>query len=909
MVERFFLGWDKPFVGLVADWLLERNDAPEETMVVVPTGQSARQLKYQMTRISDAVLSPKLTTPGALMRKEDANIAPDWLERLAWQEILEHQSTPSILEALFSKSAETSGEWAGGVASEMLTLRRNLQENGLMLHDIARRLSSTPEKERWDALAEAESKVETWLRKQGRQSRSTALRGGITLPNGIHHIILAGTSELPPLVARAICDSECTVTSLVAAPDTKAEFFCELGTPLESWLDEPLSWPSSDDSLQVTTDPKQQAQLARKIAAKEQTKADEIALGSADIEVGDQLAIEFSSAGWPTHHPATHTHEDSLRIWLHGWNQWMQQPDLASVMNLLTLPLTAKLIEADCAHIASSLAQLRDRWMVIRPDDIRHQLKHGDHNYLKVEAVDVIRACEKLEKWKKLCDSGKHNDSLRHLLDAMDIPADDSAGIRMWLEEAADQMGRSGRSLSYWIQLMLSDQTRPQATPPDGRVIDVHGWLELLFQPGTHLIICGLNEGKVPAAKSDDPWLGESARKLLKLHTESSRAARDTFLLQSMMQSRISSGGRVHLICSRSNDGGEPMLPSRLLLATEPNDIPARVNLLFRELEPADAKLRWEPEPEARWNAPTAEIPTNLNATSFRDYLACPFRYYLKHVHRMQASEPDRIEWNARDFGNIIHNVLEAWARDEVMRELNSADDIQHALNQQLDLQVQHIFNQSIPLAIRIQLDAIRQRLQWFAQSQEELIAEGWRIAEVEHKFEIPIGDSTVRAKIDRMDRHADTGELRIIDYKTGGASESAASVHRSRQIANSKLPAHIHEDDPAVYERNDGKKTNRYLWRDLQLPLYALAIHARDKQLATPCYFKIGETAKEVKLNPWQDFEDLDLEAARACAEWVSKCISEGKFSPIAEKPRYDDYALLWCNRTPEEVMQEQPD
>ena len=81
-------------------------------------------------------------------------------------------------------------------------------------------------------------------------------------------------------------------------------------------------------------------------------------------------------------------------------------------------------------------------------------------------------------------------------------------------------------------------------------------------------------------------------------------------------------------------------------------------------------------------------------------------------------------------------------------------------------------------------------------------------------------------------------------------------------------------------------------------------AIHYRDQQLATPCYFKLGETIKDVELRPWHDFDEQDLTAAITCAEWVSNCISREQFSPIAEKPRYDDYSMLWCDRLPEQVM-----
>ncbi|MEI7928736.1 MAG: hypothetical protein WCH40_09315, partial [Verrucomicrobiales bacterium] len=45
MVERHFLGWERPFLGLLVDWLLARRDKLPGMLVVVPTAQSGRRLR------------------------------------------------------------------------------------------------------------------------------------------------------------------------------------------------------------------------------------------------------------------------------------------------------------------------------------------------------------------------------------------------------------------------------------------------------------------------------------------------------------------------------------------------------------------------------------------------------------------------------------------------------------------------------------------------------------------------------------------------------------------------------------------------------------------------------------------------------------------------------------------------
>ena len=431
-------------------------------------------------------------------------------------------------------------------------------------------------------------------------------------------------------------------------------------------------------------------------------------------------------------------------------------------------------------------------------------------------------------------------------------------------------------------------------------MIDVQGWLELLFEPGRHLVLCGMNEGKVPARKTGDPWLGEAAAVQLGLLTNAHRAARDAFLYRSMLESRHL-GGRVDVICAKSGAGGEALLPSRLLLAAAREDLPERVTFLFQGVEPPEAGLRWHAD--WKWQARAVEVPARLSATSFAAYLACPFRFYLKHAVRMQTPEPERVEWNARDFGTVAHDVLERWGRDTEARDFSKTEAIHDWLSNELDRIVAEWFGDRPPLSVRVQAEALRQRFSWLARTQACSRAEGWEIAEVEHKFEIQYGEAIVVAKIDRIDRHRETGVLRVIDYKTGKV-DGVEKAHRRKLRAGTVSPAHLPADCPAFYEGIEKGKAADFQWTNLQLPLYAIAVKARDKIIPTPCYFTLGSTAADVEIHEWADFSPADLDAANNCAEWIAGQILTGNFWPPAEKVRYDDFAILTAGRTLEEVI-----
>jgi len=264
---------------------------------------------------------------------------------------------------------------------------------------------------------------------------------------------------------------------------------------------------------------------------------------------------------------------------------------------------------------------------------------------------------------------------------------------------------------------------------------------------------------------------------------------------------------------------------------------------------------------------------------------------------KMQGSEAGRGEWNARDFGNAAHEVLERWGRDTEARDFDKADAIHAWLSAELDRVVAEWFGKRAPLAVRIQTEALRQRLLWLARVQAGLRLGGWEVVDVERKVELPVGEAQIVAKIDRIDRHRETGRLRVLDYKTGKV-DGVDKAHRKKLNTASTLPLHLTSDCPAVYAGEDKGKPANFLWQNLQLPLYAAALVVRGEALPVPCYFTLRSTEAEVAIHEWSDFETADLEAAQKCAAWVAGQIAAGVFWPPAEKVTYDDYAILAAGR-----------
>ena len=907
MVEREFLGWDRPFLVKAVAWLLERREQLPSLLVVVPTAQSGRRLREALAEEAGAVLSPKVVTPGWFLQTRDDEAAADWMDRVAWVEVLENVADWSEYEALFPAQPGEGKNWAGGLAREMAGLRRSLQENGLLLSTAARKLRETVEAERWEALGKLEDLVEKKLNSWGLKSRSRMLAEGLKMPTGISRVVLAGVAEMPPLVERAWLVWPVPVTVLIGAPESEADNFSTIGRPLANWSQRPLPWP--DGSIQVVADPRQQAVEALRVVGEMKTPSNEVALGSADGEVGDELARAFTREGWPAFHPAASVVTGGLARWFKVWGEWLADPTLATLADLLSLPETGVLVAGKRAQKAKRLAELRDRWMVVRTEDLQRRIatENFRNEFDKESAAELLKAAEALEGWRGSLLGNDFGGAVERLLGALARtgPATEEASNAMaaWLTTAAPLMARVKRGAGFWIEQMLSEVPSPAPLPPAGRVLDVQGWLELFHEPGRHLVLCGMNDGKVPARGGGEPWLSEASRDKLGLIKDADRAARDAFLYQAMVEARRD-GGRVDVICGKSGAGGESLLPSRLLLAASRDELPGRVKALFKDVEPPEAGLRWHAD--WQWTPRVVPPPVRLNVTSLGDYLKCPFRYYLKHVVKMQGSEAGRAEWNARDFGTVAHEVLERWGRDTEAREFEKTEAIHGWLSAELDRVVREWFGKRVPLAVRIQTEALRQRFAWLSRVQAINRVVGWEVVDVERKVELPVGEALIVAKIDRIDRHRDTGRLRVLDYKTGEV-DGVDKAHRKKLTTSSTLPLHLTMDCPAVYRGEDKGKSADYLWHNLQLPLYAAALVKRGEALPAPAYFTLSKTETEVDIHEWPGFEMADLEAAQACADWVAGQIAAGVFWPPAEKVIYDDYAVLAAGRAFEEMFHHQ--
>jgi RecB family exonuclease len=425
------------------------------------------------------------------------------------------------------------------------------------------------------------------------------------------------------------------------------------------------------------------------------------------------------------------------------------------------------------------------------------------------------------------------------------------------------------------------------ADEPLDDAIQISGWLDLAMDESLAMVVVGFNHPFVPDSVTADPFLPGSLRGRLRMNDNERRLARDTYAAQLILATRP----QTRLIVGRRAADGSPTPPSRLLAASAPEDLSRRLIALLdpqatnrRRSEAIPIPRAWE-HPLTKTGLPVPSLPplaqpiTSMSVTSFSAYLACPYRFYLRHVLKLDPFDDAQRELAANQFGDMIHQALE-WFGHSSGKDETRVGRIEDELIDALDRYAKQHFGPSPSPAVRLQVEQARRRLRHVARVQAERRKEGWQIVKVEDSvgshnnagIEVDGRRMTIRGRFDRVDRHEQTGDWAILDYKSHG------------HIPRKKHLQKVGRD--------------QYRWIDLQLPIYRLMIpylvgESVDPDRVRLGYFNIGDKETDTRINE----ADFKPEEFRQAEEVIKDCIRriwQGDFRPSSDPVLYDDYAMI---------------
>jgi len=893
MPDRHFLNAPGPLEEQVAGFLAGLP-APEQTLLITPTAGAARSVAARLA--ASGAKAPRARQAMQALLPDDDRPASSVERSLAWAKAL-RQAPGSVRQSLFrNRFPETT--------AELLKAARNLNRLCDRLAEAALSPQSTGLSEpaqqpmdaaRWSALAELYQSYLTCL-SDWQLKDPNALRIAKTREpqSGLQHLVIAAVSDLPKAFeqyADHLEEAGTRVDVLIWNPAKVPETaFDDWGRPeADFWKHRPISL----DPKQITVAASTQDEARSAAAPIGKTPTDLVVV---DPKLQPALASELILKGHRPYLPGGKSllHTEAARLAL-GWEEFRQSRDLRRLRGLLELPAFCKALDSESPISLTDALTAID---ILLGKTIANTL---DAAWAAWPAEPAVCPDSKLRgKVRRLlgCVQSRLESSATELLEAAfpESAAERPESVDRLLEITRDLAASpalvpdSKNGAPFFNQVLaqaLRDEQLLNPAAPDE--IPLNGWLEAPWLTAPQLVLCGLIDGQLPRSVDGDPFIPDSLCPALGLSHNLQRLARDSYLLDGLLASRPAE--QIFLSFSKYSPEGDPNRPSRLLLRTALDDLPERIRLLT---EPSlSSRARPTRKTAWRWHLP-GELPRTkrISPTQFETYLACPFRFCLKHILKLDSGPRAAHEMDASVFGNLIHFTLEQFGREaitmgESMLRMNEAT-IRAQVQRLLQIQAVKLFGPSPSPAVQVQIANAAARLHGFARVQAVSFNEGWVITDVERYLSaddpspLKIGPLPLSGIIDRIEQQVDTGALRIMDFKTYSAAKVPAKTHLAP-------PTHCWMEE-ALVEIDTGRRSMQRAWKGLQLPLYRRILeHWYPKECAAQApesaYFLLPSDPNDTAILPFDELgEALNPEAydsALTCAEAVAKRIHERRFWP----------------------------
>ncbi len=772
----------------------------------------------------------RILTAGALpeeLYEPPRPLAGGALARRAWAEGLGRMEE-QVREVVFGSPEEAEGA-AGSLARARVldSLNRTVGAAGLTFRDVAaecRRGFLFSDEDRWKALSLIQDAALGIMKSAGRMDREEARR--LALRDGeiqtTKRVVLVGVVETPLVLRRMLESVEDRILALVHAPETEADAFHRLGfLENERWKDREV--PVADHHLAVCDRPVDQArEVVRYLAALpgEPTLAS-VTVGVPDATLAPYLAQRLEAHGQPARYadgtPLASSPPyrllEALAPYLEdgrfpAFAALMRHPDLPDGLGPESSPDLSDRHFRD--HVPSRLDPESRNLTGGGTDDRFSSLLEGLHSPALLGAFSGIRP---LSAWMPVIldflagvYGSRYPDPSRgpdRILVEAASRIRDAASELAELPSKLDLECGAGRALRT-----LLGEVRDLRIPPaaEEEALELVGWLELHLDDAPTLVLTGAADPFLPEAVTAHPFLPNALRARLGLQDNRSRYARDAYWMTAMIHSREN----VRVIAGRRTTVGDPLRPSRLLLTGSTKVKARRILLLTRpEAEGVGPGRDTVPglrlaetsgfhlPPQSR--LPLLPPPQPFPVTAFSGLLANPYAWILESLMGLEDQADDAQELDPGTFGVLAHDVLERFGRSG-LRDSSDEDEIFPGLSRLLDELAEARFGPTPLPTVPLQVEQLRYRLKAFARWQAKWREEGWTIHAVEARtpeegipFDVDGKPFFLSGRIDRIDRHRESGAWMVFDYKTGDAGGDPSGCTKNGEWTDLQLPLYRH--------------------------------------------------------------------------------------------------------------------
>lgn len=921
MKQIRFLGWNRTLPEQVPPLLLEngRRGGTENLvdlsriMVLIPGRHASRILNEKMASLLEplaaGLLPPEFYTPERFILEGAGHfpVASEMEVAHVWKKVLENcgpEEFPNLFPRRFEEQTEAVLAYLAG---QFMQLVGELSAGGRSVADVCR-LPSLVDPERWNEILTLQKRVRKILAEANLmdpEELKGKLASSVSEFQRFERILVIGMPDLSALLLKRLAKAaeSMELEIWVHAPEALADRFDGWGRPIpEKWAAEPLVFSRGEKNgiqeIYRTETVEQMAAVAAALLLESGRNLDGKSVAVGNEKLFMPLCRDLSTLTLPDGKNLNVLNPSGepmrgLRLFdlLSRLRNFLADSRFEHARALIQHPDVLRRLAEECALTENRILNLVDRCV------IRH-LPDQFNTVFQTAEPEVRPLFELLAKLRENClrkssPAELIHDWIRWVYSSGTPPP--SHGIPLESETAAleevlkimqnSPLFRNAPLLECFGELLLRIAGRRLYRKREVHDFPVGGFLELPWSDAREIILCGMNDGLIPESVRGSSFLSDSRRKALNLPNNAQRAARDQFYLESILHSHPA--GTIRFLASRFDSESRPQSYSRFFFQGDRKAVLERAALLYESMRMPDFSaekksggLHFILQPD--YSATPVEEPV-ISVTAFRDYLASPFRFFLKYWRKMSPTDFELKEMDRAGFGSCCHAALERAGRKAV----SDPDRMKELLFEELDQFMHETYGAPLPPLLAIQNEQIKQRLAWCAIRLAEC-AETFKVLELEYPLggehgSLSFAGLRIRGRIDRIDYSPEQNLLRLIDYKTMDEGKSPENAHW---------------------------RSKKRCFSDLQLPLYRILLE-RDPEFRARhpeidfrtvrilCgYLSMPRSVTDTRFQFWEGMEALLPEAEQTIRRISDEIreMAKGIFHENPEqKVEYDDFLAIF--------------